>query len=1312
MLVGEKRSFAKFANIRHYSSIRGVKPAVDMNDDLLGIGNNYNEANIENYKRQIISMQNRIVGLESQVSSLNTEIQTKTHALLHNANNEEKIAELQREVQNLTYERNSVNLRLKQEIENLKLGFAEKSNEWNNLTEKLKQDHFNKMKIVENEANILNEQLKASIEQDANKKKELETRINGLNQEKSFLLQTNKTNEEEISNLRKKIETIEINNRTALYNKEEQIKTLEANIINLENRIQSMTAGLVGKSSNELQNRLSEITSLNRTLDTMKDELARQRKQNEELNRQREIDQNKFISSENKARELEFQINQKRNEISNAQSELQKNQNELALVRTDLARKDDIIDRLKKENLRNEEKLREMDYQIQNARNEKSSIERQIDNNSYKTTLELRELQDRSEKYKNEIDKLQRERSEFELKYREEKSKSDSLSLIKERLQNEINNLTNLDSSKSMQMQTELRNQILKFELEKTNQDNMIRELNNSLNKVTIERDNALQKIRELQIQIVNKDQEIQNYNLQINNLNLEVEKLKSELLSFKQKSQVLERQNYSKMTDIVNSIKALNLNNGIENGNLSKIIFDMENATANNNLESFLPLIPLANNSLKYLLQQANQSSVFQSQENNNLVMQLKYQIENLTTKLKDAEALKNDFDLKNAENQAKINAILQRETDSKKSIYNFQTEIGIYEEKVKKLTSSNADLQNQLADSRQQLISATENMAMVSKNLDLLKAEKQIISAKLDEERVVNLNQKLRFSEMQTSTNQAIQNSAMQLEEEKRSAEFASIKNIPQIEVSSKGWNYQPTQVDISPPIFKNVEERKDAENFYVENVVDAKYYKPGLRLIMMLFSKDFIDPNSFPDVEGFDANSTSPTLAYWFDQIKYLSKIDWVITYAGNSYSFTIAPAGNAVFKSSEDDIQTLYDVYDKLRVNAINSSRDYFSIDIIYWHLHKQILKHFYTQMQKSKPLDQNLPIFNLTLISQIINLYIRAFQQEDPANVIIDMPYETLQNGQTYVPIFNIEVISGIQHLERTTKNPAEFQFNLLLATFEFIRDAHAITHILSSANVHLRRKNEYYYEPLSYSKIDDKISNYTVFNMVKFHIFHYFSRLQYFGTIDFSQTVDLLKKPIEEDVVGSDDYQQFIKRNSKFSKLGSQYRRNRYKNYKKSRGEDALDVPFEELAISPNISQPNYNPVALVPIEEISNEDNKINLDLDAVMAEDNDVNQMAESYPGDGSEVIEPENIDKIIMHRKHYGNFNNSNQNRIHTKRMVIKHAYFKKQGIQTKFVTIIRALQVRAIETIYVRYHNSMSEDIMSRMNKWIKKTGSYK
>lgn len=1356
MLIGQKRSFDAFSNVRHYSNIRHPLQHAPEQEYVLPYRDN--ESTVENYKRQISEQQTRISALENKISSLNTEIQVATHKLLHAEDNEQTISQLKNEIYSISNERDTANLRLKQEIASLKTHFQQKANEWEDLTSRTKKDHENKMMIIQNEAAILSEKLKAAMETDSQRKSDLQMRIDSLNRDKELLLQQNKTNEEHIIELRKNIENIEIKNRNLLISKDENIKALEANIYELDMRIKNMTSNLVGKNSYELQNKLSEITSLQRNLETMKEDLRRQKLENEELRRQKEAESQKLYSSEEKARELENQITVKRNEILNAQNNLNRVQNELAIVKNDLNRKDDVIQKLKNENSRNEDKIRNMEFIIEGIRNEKSMVERQIENSNYNTTVELRELQQRVQRHGEEIARLERDKNTFEQKYREEKSKTENLSLLKERLEREIQELQTLDYKKAAEMNIKLQNQLASFELDKKSKDNMILELNENLRRFQNEKDQAMIKIKDLQNKIIQKDQEISNYNNQINALNFEIEKLKTELNGFRNKVNYVEREMQQKMIEIITSFKGiLELNNGLESASLSNIIQDMQMAMNSNNLTLFMANVAIANTNIKYMFID-NKKSIVENQNNQILINQLNNEIKNLFAKLEDANALKLKYEKNNEDKQVQLQAIATQENRNKQDIYTYQTQINEYEKKLYETTQKNNLLENQILESKKSLQQTTENLLMVQKNMEVLQSEKQLLGAKIQElSQIQPANVNFAAYGQKPVSFGAFEYDANDypiIQEEKADNIYSEDPNaydlnqtqragFKDIERKRAGWQEihkragwkekyqragykyidQPTNPESQragfreaekvapeqPFIFRDREDLKAAEDFMVNNST-TRYYKPSLRFFFLFFS----DKVPEEDRELNVAEEISPTVSYWIDQFKLINTDVEVSNVNRYQYKFKIANADVLMINNVRDALNLVY-TQSKLLMQQI--ALNFSSINILYWQLHIDILN-------KITSIDP--PLFDVRLMSDIYNVIIRATEQVSKEGIVIDLPYQNVKvkdgssayvnskKSKYFIPSMAIENISQYYSLQgkyrvgNANKSKENFEFNSKLAQFMLIRDAIALEQILTGIDVGIRERHQYFSDNQTYSLTTSETPIDVMFGFIKLHIMHYFSLLSYKGLIKLGNLITLVKTNVEEPNE-SGKFDEMIKRNLKFIKKRSQYRKNRYKNLKVAKPAELGAVDFEKIQVERNSNiDANIAKIEEIPVEEIV--DTEVDLDKGGEVIQDGSNNQMLElaSRP-----VISMENYGKLIYHLATTFQQNILDQNRINSNRTVREYSELdpvrKENDPEVKLITALKAVKPNAIERLHISPDGraNLTRDIVDNLNKKYKK-----
>ena len=733
MPINQKRTFNMFANLKHYSNI---KNPIDNFSEKIFHPEVYSNSNLENYKNQIIEQQSKITALENKISSLNNDISLKAHQLLHSANSAEQVKILKEDVLKLQGEKKDVELRFNQEISSMKLQFEQRGIELESINKKNQNIHDNKMKMLENEAEKMKFELLKNKETNSAEKANYELKIKNLDSNNTILIEKNKVSIDEIEVLKKQIEEIELKNKRLIISKEETIKSLQSNIYALENKISFMTSDLNGRSIIEMESKMGEIKSLQIDLEHMRADLQREKRENDELKKLKEAENQKYMTSENKVRNLEVEINKKKYEILNAQSEISRAQNELTSIKTELTRKDDIINKLERKNNENENKLREYEYNIERIKNEKITLERNIENKGYSSSLELKELQDKITSYEDRIKTLETEKTTLSNSYTDESAKVQNLINIKDKYEREISDLKALDLKKSREMEIKLKNTLLDFDSKDMKLDTMIKQLTNELDSVRKEKMDAESKIRDLQSTLAKKELEISKYNTTVNNHSLELEKIRFELKTYKDKANYVENANYESASKIILSIRSLlNLNKGLNSADIENLIIDLERHNGNRNIESFLLSIPKLSTLIKDFISQNENRSYVEIQNNSFAINQLKTQVLNLTSQLKDAQSLSQDYKSKSEELTVSLNGFGTTEATLKQTIFSYQKQIDDLQTKIRDLTTQNASLEEQLMNAKLSMQDTTENIASLDKQLNYSKSENINLQKRLDE-------------------------------------------------------------------------------------------------------------------------------------------------------------------------------------------------------------------------------------------------------------------------------------------------------------------------------------------------------------------------------------------------------------------------------------------------------------------------------------------------------------------------------------------------------------------------------------------------
>lgn len=1196
MPVAPKRTFNMFANLKHYNN---VKNPLNPQTEQIYHSEIYNQSNIENYKNQISEQQTRIQNLENRISNLNSEIESKSHKMLHSVEDAAQIAKLKEEVTSLQAARNDLTSRFEQEISSIKLQFEQRGIELENINKKSRMVHENEMKILQNEAQKMSYEVQKAKETSSSEQKVLQTKIDALNKNNTLLSEKNKISNDEVAILKKQVEEIELKNRDLLISKDESIRSLQSNIYNLENKIKLMTTDLQGKSSIEMESKMYEIQNLQRTVENMKEDLARQKKENAELKRLKEIENQKYITSEDKVRNLQIEIDRKKNEILNAQSDLSRAQNEMSVIKSELTRKEDAISKLERKNMENESKLREYENSIDRFKNEKFALERNIESRNYGTSVELKEMEDKVKSFEDKIKKLEEEKSTLATNFTNETVKVQNLINLKERAEREIQELKTLDIKKSREMDVKFQNSLLDFSSKEMKVDGMIKQMQSDLDSLRREKDAAEAKIRDLTATLAKKELEIIKYNDTINGYSADLDKIKYELKSFKDKANFVENNNLDSAQKVIASLRSIvNLNNGMNSSDLLTLINDLENSHRNKSLDNFLLNIPKLTSVIKNLISQNEDKGMIDMQKNTQIISQLKAQIFTLASNLKDAQNLSETFKTKSAELGQNLSDFTNVEATLKKTIYEFQNQVGQYQIKVRDLTDKNALLEEQLTNSKLQLQDSTENIAILDKNLIRVKNENNDLIKRLDE--------------------------------------------------------------------ISYAEQQKNILSF------DEKFFKPSLKFIIMLFSKEvfeerfFIAQNASPD-------TVSSSLAYWADLLTIASNSRWIVEYVAMN-KYRLKTEQNEFFQGV-NGLEVLNNTFESARINAISNNFNFFGLNILYWAVHKKILKYLV------RGITGESPIVNLNITSKVINAFMRSTTSSDDKNFVIDFPTQEHTYLGSYswhsTPSFVINDNKYIEKYVRGLKSD-EMDFAFTLCAFELMKDCFSLEYILSTTNCGLRKKNEYFSE-LSYAYANEDTPGYKFLELTKFHAFHYFSKLSYTDTLDFSNCIQTLKLAQEKEEKGNNAAQ--ISKMKHRIKLKSDYRKNKYKNGgKEQKVENKMVADFKEINLP--IDQNNVNPeIDIDDVNEGVMEDlsvTKVKLDEDATITADDDVMQMYTDF----TKVENLTDPGFLTLHKSQTAVRNGADQNVINQKRKVYK-ASTPGNKVEKNLIVILNSLKPKIPE-----------------------------
>lgn len=726
MFYGQKRNYGAFSNLRHYTNVRN--PLKD--DEKVIHPENYNETNIERYKYQVIEQQTKIQNLENRILSMNNEIELKAHQLLHSTENERQIVALKDEITSMQLERNALQQKFGNEISSMKISFEQRAREYEEVQRRQILMHNNEMTILKNEADKIKYELQKAKETDSNEIKLLENKIKAITYDNETMVQTNKRSLDEVNVLKKNIEDLELKNRNLQISKDEAVRSLQSNIMRLEDRIRDITTNLQGKNSMEIETSMQEVISLNRQLEHLREDLKREKDVNEELKRQRQLENNKFIQSENAIRNLQNDVEKRKQDILVAQDNLNRVKNELQSAKNEIGRKDDAITRLERANNENEQKLRTYEFEITSIRNEKNNLERNLAGASYSTSSEMAQMQNQINEYGLKIQSLEFEKNQLQQSYVNENRSVQNLQNIKMNLENEIIQLKNMDKEKSNKYDLALKNKLADFTNQNTSANTMIIELQQQLEMIKKDRDDAKIKILDLQRTIAVKDQDIQRYVSQINDQSIQLDTLKSEIAMYKSKIADVEMLITEHMGKIVQSLISLkDLNPGYGNFEFTNLISELQSEISRNNIKGVLTIIPNVVNKLRNLLQDSENKNIIVSQENSSTYENLKRQISQLTEQIRHSESIKNEFNARDSNFAQQVEAFRASETQMKETIYNYGKQIQNLEAQVYKLTSDNQELLQQLYQAKQGVGENTENMAFISKEFERTKKENEIL-------------------------------------------------------------------------------------------------------------------------------------------------------------------------------------------------------------------------------------------------------------------------------------------------------------------------------------------------------------------------------------------------------------------------------------------------------------------------------------------------------------------------------------------------------------------------------------------------------
>jgi predicted nucleic acid-binding Zn-ribbon protein len=732
MFYGKKRSYAAFSDVKHYTNIRN--PLKE--DEKIIHPENFNEQNIERYKYMVQEQQGKIQGLENKILSMNNEITLKTHELLHKADSERQMIGLKDEITNLQLERNALNQKYANEISSMKISFEQRAKEYEEIQRRNILVHNNEMTMLKNEADKIKYELEKAKETDTNQVKLLENKMQSIVRDNEMLVNKNKQTLDETKILRKNLEDMEIKNRNLQVSKDESIRSMQRIISGLEDRVRDLTSNLQGKSSMEIESTMQDVLNLNRQIEHLKEDLRREKDSKEELKRQREIENSKFTRSETTIRDLQNDVEKRKMEILSAQDNLNRVRNELNSAKNEIFRKDDAISKLERLNTENENRLRNFEFEINQMRTEKVNLERNLSSNSWSTTSEIKEMQNKINEYTEKIKNLEIEKNSLHQSYLNENRSVQSLQSIKMNLENEINSLKSLDMEKSRKYETQLQIKMSDFKNQSSSSTVMITELQNQLENVKKERDEAKLKINDLQRQIAVKDQDISRYISTINEQSMQLDSMKNEITLYKTKINEVENLMSQHMSTIVQSLIGLkDLHPGVNSFEFQNLIDNLNGEINRNNIKGVLITIPKIMEKLKLLLQENQNNGMVIAQQSTNLQEQLKIQVSQLTEQLKHAGSIQNEFNSRDTTFQQQIESFKIQEKQMQETIYNYAKQIESLQQQVYKLTQDNQELSQQILRAKQGVSENTENMAFLSKEFEQYKQENKILKQKIQD-------------------------------------------------------------------------------------------------------------------------------------------------------------------------------------------------------------------------------------------------------------------------------------------------------------------------------------------------------------------------------------------------------------------------------------------------------------------------------------------------------------------------------------------------------------------------------------------------
>jgi hypothetical protein len=385
----------------------------------------------------------------------------------------------------------------------------------------------------------------------------------------------------------------------------------------------------------------------------------------------------------------------------------------------------------------------------------------------------------------------------------------------------------------------------------------------------------------------------------------------------------------------------------------------------------------------------------------------------------------------------------------------------------------------------------------------------------------------------------------------------------------------------------------------------------------------------------VEVESIENMSATFIYWKNLLETATNLPWIFIYERNK-GFKIKINANEVL-SANSGLSSLYDKFEYMRKQCILSTKGFNTIDVIFWEIHKRLLKVF-----TSMALDNVELFIDLDYTTRFHNIFIKSSTTESHNNnKVTDLAIQEFKSNNLdliSIPDFSINTNQRlIRYQMDSQKTHDDLILNVLINTFELIRDAKCLENILNHSGCYLRKKNEYYDER-AYAFANEAATDiYKLYEIAKFHVFHYFSRFSFNAQLDFAPVKELLTASIER----SDSNLKLEAKRKNAKKLRSMktaYNKRRYKEEKIAAAEKIsieADKDFAAINLPTDSYDNNYltNEILDTPIDEVGSLKVDFEKDKQIQAQIENDVSDY--SIPST-NQINQLTDISQILLHKK----------------------------------------------------------------------------